>query len=159
MKAAPTPTAHGWRRGRRETALRMHDEGPPNREIACRISASGNSVRRWARTGRFVPYRRAASPSRVDRHLPFVGERWQEGQRIATVLYRELRKRGFTGGYDIVCRWAVRRRAGARVRPPSAGLPSTRRIGALPRRAGAGVGRRGLARLPFSSCAVAIPLA
>lgn len=54
--------------------------------------------------------------------------RWQDGQRNATVLYRELRELGFTGGYDIVRRWAARRRTGAPVRPPSARIPSTRRI-------------------------------
>ena len=41
----------------------------------------------------------------------------------ATVLYRELREHRFTGGYDIVRRWAVRQREGAPVRPPSALSP------------------------------------
>ena len=42
--------------------------------------------------------------------------RWQEGQHSATVLY------------DIVRRWAARRKRGAPARPPSARIPSTRRI-------------------------------
>ena len=46
----------------------------------------------------------------------------------ARVLYRELRAIGFEGGYDIVQRWAKRRRQGLQTRPPSARIPSTRRI-------------------------------
>ena len=116
------------RRERCEFALRLHGEGLPTREIARRIGASRNAVRRWARAGRFVPYRRAPSPSRLDRYRAFVETRWQEGQRNATTLHRELCAQGFTGGYDIVRRWAARQRKGAPARPPSARTPSTRRI-------------------------------
>jgi transposase len=127
-ESAPTSEVHNPRRDRCETALRFHGEGMPTKEIARRIGASRNAVRRWVRAGRFMPYRRAPGPSRLDRHLPFVETRWQEGERSATVLHRELRAQGFTGGYDIVRRWVGRQRSGAPVRPASARIPSTRRI-------------------------------
>lgn len=85
-------------------------------------------MRRWVRAGRFVPYRRAPEPSRLDRHLPFVEARWQEGQRSTAALYRELQALGFDGGYDIVRRWAARRRRSAPIRPPAVRIPSTRCI-------------------------------
>jgi transposase len=85
-------------------------------------------VRRWIQAGQFVPYRRAPVPSRLDRYISFVEARWQDGQCSATVLHREMRAQGFTGGYDIVRRWAARQRSGAPARPPSARIPSTRRI-------------------------------
>jgi transposase len=127
-KTEPVPKTSSRRRDRCETALRLHGEGQPTKEIARRLGASRNAVRRWIRAGQFVPYRRAPGPSRLDRYISFVEARWQEGQRSATVLHRELCAQGFTGGYDIVRRWAARQRSGAPARPPSARIPSTRRI-------------------------------
>lgn len=72
METAPTSTAHGRRRDRCEMALRLRCEGLPSQEIARRVGTSRNAVRRWARAGRFVPYRRAVGASRLARHLPFV---------------------------------------------------------------------------------------
>lgn len=125
---APTPEVNSRRRDRCEAALCLHGKGLPTKEIARRIGASRNAVRRWVRAGRFMPYRRAPGSSRLDRHLPFVETRWQEGQYSATGLHRALRAQGFIGSYDIVRRWAARRRQGAPARPPSARIPSTRRI-------------------------------
>lgn len=127
-ETAPKPEVTSRRRDRCEAALCLHSEGLPTKEIARRLGASRNAVRRWVRAGRFVPYRRAPGSSRLDRHLPFVEARWQEGQHSATALYRELHAHGFTGGYDIVRRWAARRKRGAPARPPSTRIPSTRRI-------------------------------
>ena len=127
-ETAPTLEVTSRRRDRCEAALCLHGEGLPTKEIARRLGASRNAVRRWVRAGGFIPYRRAPGSSRLDRHLPFVEARWQEGQHSATVLHRELHAQGFTGGYDIVRRWAARRKRGAPARPSSARIPSTRRI-------------------------------
>ncbi|GAB6843653.1 hypothetical protein HNR00_001179 [Methylorubrum rhodinum] len=126
-ESAPTSVVHNPRCDRCETAPRFHGEGMPTKETARRIGASRNAVRCRVRAGRFMPYRQAPGPSRLDRHLPFVEARLQEGERSATVLHRELRAQGFTGGYDIVRRWAAQLRSGA-PRPVSARIPSTRRI-------------------------------
>ncbi len=99
----------------------------PRRSLAV-SGASRNAVRRWIRAGQFVPYRRAPGPSQLDRYISVVEARWQEGQRSATVLHRELRAQGFTGSYDVVRRWAAQQHSGAPARPPSARIPSTRRI-------------------------------
>ncbi len=124
----PVPQMSSRRRDRCEAALRLHGEGQPTKEIARRLGASRNAVRRWIRAGQFVPYRRAPGPSRLDCYIPFAKTCWQNGQRSATGLHRELCAQGFTGGYDIVRRWAARQRLGAPARPPSARIPSTRRI-------------------------------
>ena len=105
----------------------LHGQGLPIKEIARRAGASRNTVRRWVRVGRFVPYCRAPGPSRLDHHLPFVEARWDQGQHNAAVLHRELRVAGFAGGYDIVRRWAARRRRTS-AKPLPARIPSTRRI-------------------------------
>ncbi len=125
---APVPKRSGRRRARCEAAPRLHGEGVPIKDIARRLGASRNGVRRWVRAGHFVPYHRAPDPSQLDRHLAFVEARWQDGERNATTLHRELRALGFAGGYDIVRRWAARRRQGKAARLPSARIPSARRI-------------------------------
>ena len=96
--------------------------------IARMLGASRNCVRRWLRAGAFVPYRRAPAASRLDAHLRFIDVRLQDGQHNAAGVYRELRAIGFEGGYVIVQRWAKRRRQRPPTRPPSARVPSTRRI-------------------------------
>ncbi|MHC2109126.1 transposase [Methylobacterium sp. CM6246] len=126
-KTAPTNVS-SWRRDRCEAALCLHGEGLQTKEIARRLGASRNAVRRWVRAGRFMPYRRAPGSSLLDRYLPFVEARWREGQHSATVLHRALHAQGFIGSYDIVRRWASRRRQDAPARSPSARVPSTRRI-------------------------------
>ena len=128
VEDAPTAEQGGRRRARCEATLRLQSEGMPIREIARHIGASRNAVRRWVRTGAFVPYRRAPGPSRLDRYRAFVEARWQEGERNGAALYRELRTLGFTGGYDILRRWAARRRQDTPARPPSGRVPSTRRV-------------------------------
>lgn len=134
---APTPIVEvdprlskggGQRRARCETALRLHGEGLSIKAIARHLGASRNSVRRWVRSGAFVPYRRAPGPSPLDRHRSFIEERWQDGQRNSAALYRDLQALGFECGYDIVRRWAIRRRQRMQVGSPSARIPSTRRI-------------------------------
>ncbi len=127
-KTEPVPETSSRRRDRCEAALRLHGEGQPTTEIARRLGASRNAARRWIRAGQFMPYRRAPGPSRLDRYISVVEARWQDGQRNATVLHRELRAQGFTSGYDIIRRWAARQRSGVPARPPSARIPSTRRI-------------------------------
>ncbi|BCM85646.1 hypothetical protein mvi_41070 [Methylobacterium indicum] len=102
--------------------------GQATKEIARRLGASRNAVRRRIRAGQFVPYRRAPGPSRLDLTISFGEARRQQGQRSATVRHREVRAQGFTGDDDIVRRWAARQKSGAPARPPSARIPSTRRI-------------------------------
>lgn len=106
-ETAPKPDVNSRRRDRCETALCLHGEGLSTKEIARRIGASRNAVRRWLRAGRFMPYRRAPGSTRLDRHLSFVEARWQEGKHSATVFHRELRAQNFIGSYDIVRRRAA----------------------------------------------------
>lgn len=126
------PQDGGRRRQRCEAALRLHGEGQSIKAIARTLGASRNGVRSWIRAGAFVPYRRAPDPSQLDPHLPFVEARWREGEHNAASLYRALRALGFEGGYNIVQRWAKRRRQSLEhdlpAQLPSARIPGTRRI-------------------------------
>ena len=122
-----------------EEMARLHRSGMPIRRIARRLGMARNAVRRWLRAGEATVYRRAPGRSALDRHLVYVERRWSEGCRNSARLWRELRDRGFDGGYDVVRRWAKRRRdldASASVadgqRPlPSWRVPSSRRTARL----------------------------
>jgi transposase len=125
------------RQARYDEVARLHREGVPIRRIARRLGMARNAVRRWLRVGEAPVYRRALGSSALDRHRAYVERRWAEGCRNSAQLWRELRDRGFEGGYDIVRRWAIRRRgldaaAGDRECPlPSWRVPSSRRAARL----------------------------
>lgn len=125
------------RQARYEEVARLHREGMPIRRIARRLGMARNAVRRWLRAGEAPVYRRAPGASALDRHLGYVERRWAEGCHNSAQLWRELRDQGFNGGYDIVRRWAIRRRgldaAGIdRQSPlPSWRVPSSRRAARL----------------------------
>jgi transposase len=123
------------RQARYDAVARLHREGVPIRRIARRLGMARNAVRRWLRAGEAPVYRRAPGSSTLDRHRAYVERRWAEGCRNSAQLWRELRDRGFEGGYDIVRRWAIRRRgrdAGERDCPlPLWRVPSSRRAARL----------------------------
>ena len=98
------------RQARYEEVVRLHRAGMPIRRIARRLGIARNAVRRWLRAGEAPVYRRAPGSSALDRHLEYVERRWAEGCHNSAQLWRELRDQGFNGGYDIVRRWAIRRR-------------------------------------------------
>lgn len=68
--------------------------------------------------------------------LPFFAEAaWLSGRRNAAAIWRALVEQRFEGGYDIVRRWAKRRRMAESERPdaplPSWRVPSSRRAARL----------------------------
>ena len=125
------------RQARYEEMASLQSKGVPIKRIARQLGMARNAVRRWLRAGEVPMYRRAPGRSTLDRHLGYVEQCWAEGCRNTAQLWRELRDRGFDGGYDIVRRWATRRRAldaasNTRTRPlPSWRVPSSRRAARL----------------------------
>jgi len=116
------------RQTRYDAVAGLHRQGMPIRRIARRLGMARNAVRRWLRAGEAAPYRRAPGRSVLDQHLGHMERRWAEGCRNAAELWRGLREeRGFEGGYDVVRRWAIRRRGlDAVCTEPARGLPSWR---------------------------------
>jgi transposase len=58
---------------------------------------------------------RAARPSKLDAHKAYLEERLKAGVWNACVLLREIRQRGYTGGYTILTDWLRPQRESARV--------------------------------------------
>jgi transposase len=124
------------RRERYEEVGRLRAAGASIRAIAQALAMSPVSILRFLRVGH-TPDGRATrtAPSQLDRFRDVIDERVAAGCRTARVLHRELRGRGYTGGYDQVRR-ALRRRTGVdgRLRltgpagPPAVSVPSARRL-------------------------------
>lgn len=123
------------RRERYDEVLRLRAGGATVRDIAAALRMSGRTVVRFLKVGP-TPDRPSGQlrPSGLDPFRAYLDERLTAGCRNARTLHRELRGRGYTGGYDPVRR-AVRQRTGAdgrrrRCGPirPRAELPSSRRL-------------------------------
>lgn len=73
------------------------------------------TVRKYLLEPEAVPIygRRAAQPSKLDPHEAFLQERLRTGVWNAQMLLREVRQRGYTGGYTILKDWLHPQRAAA----------------------------------------------
>jgi transposase len=81
----------------------MHEQGLSITDIAEITGADRKTVRKWLRQPgppRYGP--RAPQPSKLDPYKPYLDERLSAGVWNAVVLLRELRDRGYTGGYSIL---------------------------------------------------------
>jgi transposase len=129
--------------------LAKHGKGV--REIAREVGVSRNTVRRYLRDAEAARYR--ARPPRPGKLAPFEGyiaERVASAapERLeATVLLRELRERGYAGGYSILKEHLARLRARGRAGAGGALRDGARRadaggLGGDPARGGAAIGVR-----------------
>jgi transposase len=123
------------RHERYEEVRRLREAGASIRAIAAALRMGRANVVRFLKVGH-TPDGRASrtAPSRLDRFRGYLDERVWAGCRNARVLHRELRERGYEGGYDQVRR-AIRKRTGAdgrlRLRGPvrpRADVPTPRRL-------------------------------
>ena len=96
---APDPLAgsahlahHAERSDRYHQLLELRKEGLTNKEIARRLDMAERTIRRWITRG--IPYEKAelrCKPrKRFDPYLPYITERWNQGERNGQRLFREL---------------------------------------------------------------------
>jgi transposase len=94
--------------------LDLHRQGLSSTAIARQLSIDRKTVRKYIARGMGPPNYRAQPrrPRRTDDFLPYLRERLAAYPGLSAVrLLRELRERGFTGGYTAV------KRAGQEIRP------------------------------------------
>jgi transposase len=101
------------RQARYEEVARLHAQGVPMAQIAQTLGMGFSSVRRWLRAGQAPLWRKPPRPRLLDRHRSYLEQRWQEGCRSGTQLWRDLRARGFPGGHSVVCDWVRQQRRDA----------------------------------------------
>jgi transposase len=92
---------------RRHAAIhQMLADGTSVRAIAAELGLARNTVRRFARAtdpGQLlVNDGTGRRPSILDEHIGYPHQRWNDGCTDATQLWREIRDRGYKGGYSSV---------------------------------------------------------
>jgi transposase len=123
--------------------LELHGAGASIRSIAESLGISRNTVRKYLRTPELPqPAPRTSRESKLDPYMEHIRERLSEGIENCQVLLRELRQRGYGGGYTILKEFV----RPLRRRPPVSG---TMRFETAP-------GEQ--AQVDFGSCAYAAPI-
>src|SRR5207245_758623 len=90
----------------------LHRQGWTAPVIAQQVGLSLRTVQRDLRTATFVGRRRRSDlgESGLTPYKPYLLERWNAGCYTAMRLFRDLRQRGYAGGYGVVAAYARRLR-------------------------------------------------
>ncbi len=102
---------------RYEAIQEMKTRGLTSIQIGANLGVSHITVQRWLKAGAAPAHDKPPQPGSVGPRAPYLEQRWQEGCRNATLLWRELKDRGYRGSERTLRRWlAERRQRGARLR-------------------------------------------
>ncbi|MCL6592127.1 MAG: IS21 family transposase [Firmicutes bacterium] len=82
--------------------IELYREGHSIREIVRRLGVARNTVRWYLRNPGLRRKERAKRPSKLDPFVDYIKERLAAGVFNCAVLLRELKERGYTGGYTIL---------------------------------------------------------
>ena len=137
----PPAVSAGSRRGdriadrtrqRHAAICQLLAEGRSIRVIAADLGLARNTVRRFARAaspGEFLVHDGTGRRSSIlDDYEPYLRERWNAGCTDATALWRELRARGYPGGYSLVRDYLARFRGTPAMPPPPPAPPKPRTV-------------------------------
>ncbi len=100
------------RLARYEEVIALRRQGAGMRAISRHLHLSRNTVTKYVRAEAFPE--RLPEPQRttiVDPFTDYLAQRWNQGCRNASQLWRELRAQGFTGGHNTVWEYLKRWRA------------------------------------------------
>lgn len=99
------------REARFEQIHAMRGAGYSLRAITRELGCSRGTVKKYAHADQAPSRRRNSSRTRkIDRYLKHLQQRWEEGCRNASLLFRELRAQGYDGAPKPVMHWARERR-------------------------------------------------
>jgi transposase len=102
-------------------------------QICRELGLSRGTVRRFARAADpgELTGPRASRPSQLDKHRDYLHQRFGEDCTNATVLFTELRNRGYRGSYGTVKRYVRPFRTLGTAPPPAPKPPTTREVSRL----------------------------
>jgi transposase len=91
------------RQERYERVMELHRRGHTQRAISAEVGIVCKTIRRWLRMGQF-PERKLVTGRRshVRQFDDYLRQRWNEGCHNATLLFREIRERGYQGSRQMV---------------------------------------------------------
>ena len=107
-----TAQRHARRQAQHTQVWTLHRQGWTAPAIAQHVGLSLRTVQRDLRTSTFAGRRRRSDlgDSVLNPYKPYLLERWNAGCYTAMRLFRELRQRGYAGGYGVVAAYARRLR-------------------------------------------------
>jgi transposase len=85
-----------------EQVIALHKRGMSQQAIAQQVGVSHRTVQRWLTAGTFPERKRREQASQLDRYLPYLILRWEDGCQNIACLFRELVERGYKGSYGSV---------------------------------------------------------
>jgi len=96
------------RQERYEKVAALRRSGQSIRQITAQTGMSRNTVRRYLRAPSCpAPAQRRCGSSKLAPYIEQLQRRWDEGMRVVSQLWREIRRQGFRGSRGAVARWAA----------------------------------------------------
>jgi transposase len=99
------------RRAVYQAVVELHQQGVKQRAIARQLKMNRKTIRRYLTAGEF-PERsqRDKQSRRLGRYEAYLRQRWAEGCRNGSQLYREIQEKGYTGSRSTLGRWVAQQR-------------------------------------------------
>ncbi len=85
-----------------EQVIALHKRGMSQHALAERTRISHSTISRWLAQGCFPERKPRVQASHVDRYLPYLLQRWEDGCHTIAGLFRELVEQGYKGSYASV---------------------------------------------------------
>lgn len=104
-----SPTLLRLQQARREERLAHYEQvivlrklGMSQAAIARQVGIGASTVQRWLAAGAFPERKPREQESHLDRYLPSLFQRWEDGCHNIASLFRELVEQGYKGSYERV---------------------------------------------------------
>lgn len=96
------------RLARNQAVLELQQQGLSRRAIARQLRLGYRTVQRYLDADTFPELaQRRQGRSILDQDLPYLQQRWHEGEHNASQLFREIKRQGYSGGSGMVSLWAA----------------------------------------------------
>ena len=100
-----------------EQVLALRKQGMSHAAIARQVGIGASTVQSWLAAGTTPPRKPREQASHLDRYLPYLFGRWQDGCHNMACLYRELVEQGYQGSYESVRGTIIRLLPGGQKNP------------------------------------------
>jgi transposase len=85
-----------------EQVIALHKQGKSQQAIAWQVGIGLRTVQRWLAAGTFPERKPREQTSQLDRYLPYLFQRWEDGCHNMASLFRERIEQGYKGSYASV---------------------------------------------------------
>jgi transposase len=85
-----------------EQVIALRKLGMSQAAIAQQVGIGASTVQSWLAAGTFPERKPREQASHLDRYLPYLFQRWEDGCHTIACLFRELVEQGYRGSYESV---------------------------------------------------------